>query len=74
MCDAGYVATDDNVDQEDQSIVAKGKAINCCKKIKIKVLLQRIRWSSAAEEEDQRWRLGAVEYDVLVLKMLKMFQ
>ena len=87
MCAAGYVVDDDNVSQEDQTIVIKGKwssstrrwrskcsskglsdqvlqedeaqsvvakdqVIECCKKMKIEFLLQRINWSSDAEDED----------------------
>ena len=42
--------------------VVADRKIKCC-----------CRWSSAGEDEDQRWRLSAVEDDVPVLNMLKMF-
>ena len=38
-------------EDEDQSVATKDRVIECCKKMKIKVLLQRIEWSSAA----RRW-------------------
>ena len=59
-------------EDEDQSVAAKDQLIECYKKMKIKVLLQRIEWSS--DTEDQILGFSAVEDDVLVLKMLNKFQ